>query len=850
MKTFISIKYSIFILFLIVVISNFTNCIDYATFHEIKDAPVLISPKSNNDNIYSLDINNDIYFVWTQKNTSKHTKCFHINIDGILKNDISINQAIKWGKEINNENLIVSSEFDNSQLNNKTIFAYKLPNDINNIKLPAFKCDTSIYTWNWYVSAKNEFQYHPSDQSGIFVFKIDLLDAPELISPSNNTCTTDNILDFNWSKIEKENIKYIFEMSLQSDFKNILQNYSSIELTNNSFQDSNTLEPAQYYWRVRAKDKCEGNWSEPFTFIVCNKPSISNFDSIICDENIVFNWADSNCENGYTLEVNSKSDFTGNIILNTNLDKDKISYSNSNISNGTYFWRIKTISQSDCQELISDTGTFTKESISSFKLINPPNVTSPAVTGTSIKYEWETEANITYKFELNTSSNFESSTSVYINNNAVSGFEPSITYSDSQLYYWRITGTNSNNCIFTAEISKFMINTCALEISNPSNGYDKYFEMPVIQWNNTGVSDYTVEIGTDPGDITGSLVTSKTTASLSWDLLADGEYLQGYKYYVQVTENGGCTSDPVEFTIHGFRSTPDVTSPKTICNGGSGTANSITWVANKVYSTDDTLGAKICSYNDSDLTYIESLGASHSNFRYYGITRDLTNNRLFAGRSVSSSSCGLTMDRITIIENLDTTPTIYYKNCRSELPWTLSFANNKLFIGGNLTGCYNKNFQCSPVGCSNGRARMLGWNMTTDTELWHDASASYSWTAMWADNSRIYRNNVLSSTLIVDSATTGSYSNIFTMTLSETVMGIMRYDAGGNGYLIFNQNDTQHFLIYKILNDPINSAGDFEFINRVNSLPDKYNQGSNDTSGNIYFPGINERKLYKHNIHP
>ena len=774
-------------------------------------------------------------------------------------------------KEIKNNVVLESPQKDSDITNPEITFTWKVTygatdyeifvNGIkvgltkgNNIKYkiePPFKSED----YTWYVRAKNNFQYF--DNSETWNFKLIGGIEIDIKNPENDT----NIYeDFNISGTASDDTEivkwtYSIDDGTETEIKN--DDNFTYTIVNKEFEwkiDQSTLTVGKHKIKITIYDNLGYTATDEIEIIINpSKPVATKPDVYQCNVVLVLIWEASIGALTYEVELSTSENFEANSIVETFNNITATTFlTNKFYDTNEYYYRVRGVN-GEFKGQWSDPLKFTNINMSEVERTFPTEGGSldPDGTLTWNKIDCANE----YIIEIRNSSGVLVGGTDNDSKKKVTTNSYKIIEADKLVdgtYTWKVKAIHNDPLCegkFNETESSFVVSTCNIAVSNPTASYDEYFKVPVIEWNNTGAANYTVEVATDDNDFAGTLVTSKTTTNTSWDPTSESIYFQGDTFYVRVTEDGGtCISNPIAFKIRGIKSTASVVSPQTNCGGEASGTWALAWGGNKIFTPQKMFNGRICYYDDATLSYIGKIGTSHSAYMYYGMTQDYTNNKVYATRFPGSDSCSYNINRITVGTNLSGTPTTSTMTARTDQPTAVAYADGKLYIT-TLTSmaCYNKIWECPAWSDCDpyGYTRFVVINASTGAHIYHDNRAVGA-AGLWADSNRIYMGH--NSNLYIDDATSGTYTRLFTMTLPGSTRGIIKYETSKGPYLLVTQSPNG-LLFYKILNDPVNSAADLELVSNLASLEDKFWQGAYDSSGNLYFPGQNNKKIYKFNFY-
>jgi photosystem II stability/assembly factor-like uncharacterized protein len=272
----------------------------------IPNAPVLISPPNNSNNIGLTPL-----LTW---NASTNATSYHVQLS-TTPNFINIIDSAS----------VTSTSYS----------------------VPSGKLNASL-TYFWRVNAKNSFGTSP--WSEVWNFSTTQAPAaPLLYFPANNSLNVILTPRFSWYSVSNVQ-NYNFQISTNSTFSNIIDSITTI--------DTSYLIPAgklnistSYYWRVRAGNSYGfGNWSIVFTFTTIGAPVaptlISPPNGALGVSNVpLMDWGDVSGATSYKIIISTVSNFT--VIT----DSSTVVASQYQVPSGklqnliTYFWRVYATNQ-------------------------------------------------------------------------------------------------------------------------------------------------------------------------------------------------------------------------------------------------------------------------------------------------------------------------------------------------------------------------------------------------------------------------------------------------------------------------------------------------------------------------
>jgi uncharacterized protein (UPF0333 family) len=225
---------------------------------------------------------------------------------------------------------------------------------------------------------------------------------------------------------------YVLERSISSTFSLASQVYTG---SATSFTQT-SLGSGTYYYRVRAVNSCgTSSWrtGPEITVTICDAPSTPgsiSYPSSNSTGSFTVNWSAANGATSYVLERSTSSTFSPTTQVYSG---SATSFSQSGLSPGTYYYRVKAVSS--CGESSWKTGTVV--TVTSCSAPDSPEfITYPSTSRTgSFTVSWaEVSGATSYVLERSTSSKFSPATQVY------AGSETSFSETglSSETYYYRV----------------------------------------------------------------------------------------------------------------------------------------------------------------------------------------------------------------------------------------------------------------------------------------------------------------------------------------------------------------------------------------------------------------------------
>ncbi|MEA1994017.1 MAG: carboxypeptidase regulatory-like domain-containing protein [Euryarchaeota archaeon] len=323
--------------------------------------------------------------------------------------------------------------------------------------------------------------------------------SPSLQSPANGATIDDVRPTLEWNAVSDSGsgIKsYTLQVSPDDDFIGP-GTITKADLTNTSYsiEASEQLSEDTYYWRVYAVDNA-GNMSSASTvrsFDVSPVPDlVSPSDNTMTnDPTPLFNWDSVPYAAGYTLQIAEDSGF-GTIVLQKTMSATEYELESSeSLSNGIYYWRVKT----DISSGYSDYYALEVDQ-SIPNLISPEN--NAEITDSTPTFEFtEIGSASSYKLQISPSSSFPPE-STY---NIISEFNtggPNVTYTmtsalEDGTYYWQVSADGGPY----SDYFKFTIGAVAPDtpvLTSPSDNSAIQDTTPAFGWETvTEASSYTLQ---------------------------------------------------------------------------------------------------------------------------------------------------------------------------------------------------------------------------------------------------------------------------------------------------------------------------------------------------------------------
>lgn len=236
-----------------------------------------------------------------------------------------------------------------------------------------------------------------------------------------------------------------------------------------------------------------------------------------------FNWTDAFGANSYVLEIDTVSDFTGNVQYHSSSVSEKTV--TGLLVNQVYYWRVKASDGTNWGNYVG-VWKFTTNALENFNLILPAN-NATAQEFTSLVFDWTNATGASsYKLMWDTDPAFGTNPQTYTGSNST---HTATGLSPNTQYYWRVQAANagvwgqwSTVWMFTtrsqSQSSLADYATSGLEIfPNPTDGV--FYVKALSTWAG---SSYTVIDQTGKTVLSGSLQNDVTQINLQ--TVASGTY--------------------------------------------------------------------------------------------------------------------------------------------------------------------------------------------------------------------------------------------------------------------------------------------------------------------------------------
>ena len=266
-----------------------------------------------------------------------------------------------------------------------------------------------------------------------------------------------------------------------------------------------SLTDGTYHWKVRSIDEAgnESDISLPDSFtvntVVSGIPTLIPYNPDPTNNKTpTLDWSDVTGAAKYHLQIDDDSEFNSPVVDDNNVLAS--TYTPSLVTDGTYFWRVSSISEAGDESDFSLVDSFTLDTVA---LEVPTLVTySPDPTNNNTPtLDWDDVASaVNYHIQVDDDSDF-SSPVVDDSDMLVSNYTPTSTLSDGT-HYWRVSSIDEpgNESSFS-EADVFTVDTTAPAVPtlvphpDPTND-----NTPTLDWNDiTGAVKHRIQIDDNSG---------------------------------------------------------------------------------------------------------------------------------------------------------------------------------------------------------------------------------------------------------------------------------------------------------------------------------------------------------------
>ncbi len=395
--------------------------------------------------------------------------------------------------------------------------------------------DTTYY---WRVKAVDNND-NESEWSATEMFDIDTVASSDPAGLDADVTGNDVSLDWADSTDSLSGVAgYTIEYTTDADFSSASSQTATV-----SELDLTDLADGVYHWRVKSVDENgnESGWTsgDDFTVDTTAPATPDGLSGSVAVNSASLDWDDSSDNltgiKEYVVEYADNDQFTGatsQTVVASELDL-------TSLSDGTYYWRVKTIDNNDNESGWSSVETFDVDTTAS----SDPAGLDVAVTGNDVSLDWtDSTDNLSgvagYTIEYTTDDDFDSASS-----QTATVSELDLTDLADGVYHWRVKSVdeNGNESAWT-EGADFTVDTTAPATPDGLSG-SVTTDSASLDWddssdNVTGIKEYVVEYA-DNDQFTGA--SSQTVVSSELDLtsLSDGTYY----WRVKVIDNNDNESE-------------------------------------------------------------------------------------------------------------------------------------------------------------------------------------------------------------------------------------------------------------------------------------------------------------------
>ncbi|MBN1429887.1 MAG: hypothetical protein JXB07_16075, partial [Anaerolineae bacterium] len=294
-------------------------------------------------------------------------------------------------------------------------------------------------TYYWHVRA-NDGMGNWGDYSDVWTFTVNgaLPAAPTLLTPPNNSTTSDLTPTFDWEDVPGAT-HYRIQIADNPDFSSPT---ADSQPSNSTYTPGKTLPNGSYYWRVRTNDEM-GNWgeySEIWTFTVNGAlPAAPTLltppnSSTTSDLTPTFDWEDVPGATHYRIQIADNPDFSSPAA--DSQPTNSIYTPSNTLPNGTYYWHVRANDGMGNWGEYSEVWTFTVNGAlpAAPTLLTPPNgSTTSDLTPT---FDWEDVPGSAY-YRIQVDDNIDFSSPAADSQPTNSTYTPSNSLPNGT-YYWHV----------------------------------------------------------------------------------------------------------------------------------------------------------------------------------------------------------------------------------------------------------------------------------------------------------------------------------------------------------------------------------------------------------------------------
>ncbi len=335
-----------------------------------------------------------------------------------------------------------------------------------------------------------------------------LPNTPTLISPADSSTNQPATIVLNWNAATNAT-HYWVQIATNSSFSNPTIGDSSI--TSTSYQANGLASSTTYYWRVEGLNSAgSSRWSSVWSFTTVStqiqpppQPTLAAPTNAATNQptTLTLSWNPSTNADHYWIQVATDQTFSNMVFTNYTIVGTTQQITGLT-NNTTYYWQVRAVNAGG-QSSWSSQWNFTT-AVSPPQTLSAPVLVAPGngITNqpTAINFKWDSVSNATkYHFQLSTSSSF--SPLISDNPNVADTSQNLILLSNNQLYYWRVSASNSSSSSIWSNVWSFT--TAALPLPPtlvaPPNDTTLQPENITFAWNVVPNADhYHIQVSTTP----------------------------------------------------------------------------------------------------------------------------------------------------------------------------------------------------------------------------------------------------------------------------------------------------------------------------------------------------------------
>ena len=335
--------------------------------------------------------------------------------------------------------------------------------------------------------------------------------------------------------------QYEFQIDNNSDF--LSNEKSGIAVSSNA--TATGLGDGTYFWKVRTQDNT-GNysaWSSGSSFTVdITSPSVpATLTRTVTGSSVALGWEDAtDATSGvkqYEFQVDNNSDFSSNEKSGTAVSSDANA---TGLSDGNYFWRVRTLDNSGNYSDWSSGSNFTVD----ITAPSSPSGLTPAVTGSSVALDWADATDATSgvkQYQVIVDNNADFSSPEYSASPLTS--DATATGLTDGTYFWKVrTLDNSGNYSDWNAGSSFTIDTTAPSVpatlTRTVTGNSAVLDWADATDATSGVKQYEVQLDKHADFSSPEYSLSPAASTASINSLTDGIFY----WRVRTQDNSGNAS--------------------------------------------------------------------------------------------------------------------------------------------------------------------------------------------------------------------------------------------------------------------------------------------------------------------